>query len=118
MGEVRDRYLATANMVHRDALRDLEKGDLAAARKEVAFSIANFYHNFGRGARELRAEGIVAGPPDLIEDEIRAVERDAISSQTLQQALKQPAEPCAPPNGSPAKPTRNSGAAEEPPSVS
>jgi hypothetical protein len=103
--------------VHRDALRDLEKGDLAAARKQLGFSMANFYHNFGRGARELRAQEIVAGPPDLIEDEIRAVERDATSSQTLQQALKQPAEPGAL-NGGPAEPLDNSGVSGGPPSVS
>jgi hypothetical protein len=118
MGEIRDRYLATANMVHRDALLALERGDVEAAKEGLVFSVANFYHNFGRGVREMASLGITVGPPDFVADEIRAVERDAATSQTLRQALKRSAEPGASPNGGPALGFGNSEAGGGPPSVS
>ena len=118
MGEIRDRYLACANMVQREALMALERGDLEAAKDGLSSSVANFHHNFGRGVRELASHGVVVGPPDFVADEVRAVERDAATSQILKQALKRVAEPGASPNGGPAERLGNSGVGGGPPSVS
>src|SRR5512133_1967630 len=115
MGETRDRYLACANMVQRDALMALERGDVEAAKGALSSSVANFYHNFGLGVRELASHGIVVGPPDFVADEVRAVERDAATSQILKQALKRVAEPGASPNGGPAMRLRSSGVGSGPP---
>ncbi len=104
MGETRDRFLACANMVQRDALMALERGDVEAAKGALSFSVANFYQNFGRGVRELESHGIALGPPDFVADEVRAVERDAATSQMLKQALKRVAEPGASPSGGAATP--------------